>query len=73
MRAQPIIHKRSLRLYVNAGMSFPVCYAGAKLLDTDKARLPTVAEDEYVTCQKCRRIIGRTRHGAAAIGSRVNW
>ena len=41
-----------LRLYVNAGMSFPACYAGAKLLDTSKAHLMVTALHEAVTLRQ---------------------
>jgi len=49
------VHLRNLRLYNNAGMNFPECYAGAKLLDTDKGRLPTSPILEKVTCPRCLR------------------
>lgn len=50
------IHFRSLRLAVNAGMSFPACYANTKLLDTDKGRLKTTTKPQEVTCLKCKRL-----------------
>lgn len=49
-------HFRDLRLANNAGMQFPACYASAKLLDTDKSRLPTTADRGAVTCEHCQRI-----------------
>jgi hypothetical protein len=50
-------HYRDLRLRINAGMDFPACYAGARLLDTDKGRLPSTSEPARVSCLKCRRIM----------------
>ena len=52
-------HARDGRLYVNAGMSFPRCYAGARLLDMSKGRLATTADTAHVTCAHCRRILAR--------------
>jgi hypothetical protein len=46
-------HLRDIRLRNNAGMDFPVCQAGARLLDTDKGRWPTTGEWSAVTCLKC--------------------
>jgi len=51
------MHKRSLRLYVNAGMRFPLCYYGDGPLDTDKSRLPTTGDETMVTCKRCLRIM----------------
>ena len=50
------VHAQSLRLYVNAGMSFPACYGNAALLDLDKCRLPMTVDSEKVTCKHCLRI-----------------
>jgi hypothetical protein len=47
-------HLRDIRLRNNAGMAFPVCYAGAELLDVDKGHLPTTGEFADVTCEHCR-------------------
>lgn len=49
-------HMRDIRLAGNAGMQFPVCYASAELLDTDKGYLPTTGEFKEVTCAHCRRM-----------------
>ena len=49
------VHYRSIRLFVNAGMEFPQCYAHAALLDLDKARLLTTFDKELVTCSRCLR------------------
>jgi hypothetical protein len=53
----PVIHFRNIRLRNNAGMDFPECYARAKLLDTDKGRLPTTGDQSKVTCERCRKSI----------------
>lgn len=50
-------HFRNARLYVNAGMPFPLCYSGAELLDTDKARLPTTGVVADVDCGRCLKIL----------------
>jgi len=47
------VHFQDTRLFVNAGMSFPTCYANARLLDTDKSRLPMTVKKDEVTCKKC--------------------
>jgi hypothetical protein len=47
------VHARSIRLFVNAGMDFPLCHAGARLLDLDKSRLETTGDREAVTCDRC--------------------
>lgn len=52
-----VIHARSVRLFVNAGMAFPVCYSRAKSLDLDKARLRTNGPTELVTCKHCLRML----------------
>lgn len=44
-------------MYVNAGMSFPTCYRGAKLLDLDKSGLPLTTDKDQVTCKHCLRIL----------------
>lgn len=55
-----IVHLRSIRLRNNAGMNFPTCYAGARLLDCDKGYLPTTGEVEKTTCKRCLRIATTT-------------
>jgi hypothetical protein len=47
------VHLRDIRLYNNAGMRFPLCYANAKLLDLDKSCLPSTGEKDKVTCMNC--------------------
>lgn len=47
-------HIRDIRLFNNAGISMPVCYAGATPLDTDKCRLPC-APVKQATCKRCQR------------------
>jgi hypothetical protein len=54
-------HFRDTRLYNNAGMLFPTCYAGAVLLDTNKSWLPTTNNQTNVTCQHCLRKLGYRR------------
>lgn len=49
-------HKVDQRRYVHGGIRFPMCYAGAPLLDMDKARLPTSGCWWDVTCKHCLRI-----------------
>lgn len=51
------IHLRHMRLFNNAGMDFPACYASAKLLDTEKGRLLTSPRFKEVTCKHCLNII----------------
>jgi hypothetical protein len=48
-----IVHMRDQRLFINAGMEFPTCYANAKLLDLDKGRLPLTGNWLSVTCMNC--------------------
>jgi len=49
------VHYGDIRLHNNAGINFPVCYAGAELLDMDKTILRTGGY-EVVTCKHCLRI-----------------
>jgi hypothetical protein len=49
------IHFSDIRLFVNAGMRFPACYSGAKLLDTDKSRLSLTTNRDKVTCKHCQK------------------
>lgn len=53
----PKTHLRHMRLYNNAGMNFPSCYANAPLLDTDKGRLPISSDHNTVSCKHCQKII----------------
>lgn len=62
---KPKIHLRNLRLFNNAGMPFPDCYANAwyrkwPLLgtSTDKGHLPTTGDRAKVTCRNCKRLQG---------------
>jgi hypothetical protein len=55
------IHGRSLRLSNNAGMSFPICYRNAKLLDLDKCHLPMAIDEKEITCKHCLRILKKNR------------
>ena len=49
------IHMRDIRLSVNAGVQYPVCYAGRELLDVDKAGLPITGKLAECTCKNCKR------------------
>lgn len=40
------LHISDIRLYNNAGIDMPVCKAGARLLDMDATRYPTVSTDD---------------------------
>jgi hypothetical protein len=55
------IHLQDQRLFINAGMRFPACYAKAELLDTDKSRLPSTSDPKRVTCGKCQRLAKRRK------------
>jgi hypothetical protein len=55
------VHKRDVRLYVNAGMPFPLCAARAEFLDLDKGRWFSTGENDNVTCGNCLRILGIKR------------
>jgi len=52
-----VIHARSIRLRNNAGMDFPVCHAGARLLDLDKSHLFTTGDKSLVSCKKCLALV----------------
>ena len=49
-------HLRDTRLHNNAGMDFPTCQAGAKLLDTDKGHWRTTPFIWETQCKNCHRI-----------------
>jgi hypothetical protein len=65
------IHFRSIRMRNNAGMNFPECYTGAKLLDLDKSGLPTSGLSAEVTCVRCIRAIGKSWHATDTDRKRV--
>ena len=50
------VHLMCTRLRNNAGITFPLCYSNARLLDMDKSHLPTSPTLARVTCAHCRRI-----------------
>jgi len=50
-------HFKNTRLFVNAGMEFPECYANVPLLDLEKGRLNMTGKREMVTCKNCLRKI----------------
>lgn len=51
------LHFRNIRLFNNAGMRMPECYAYARLLDCDKSRLPTTGNETLVTCKHCLALL----------------
>lgn len=55
------VHKESIRLYNNAGFSFPVCQRGAPLLDLDKTAWTTTGDNAQVTCAHCKRVVAKNR------------
>ncbi len=60
MKQSKVVHKRDLRLRNNAGMDFPLCQAGAAILDSTKGHWCTDPA-RVVTCKHCLRIMARTR------------
>lgn len=50
-------HARSLRLFNNAGIRFPLCYANAQLLDMDKSRLTVTSDRADVSCKRCQKLL----------------
>jgi hypothetical protein len=54
------LHIRDIRLFNNAGISFPVCRANEKLLDMDATRYSFAkvenGHEVGVTCKHCIRI-----------------
>lgn len=50
------IHLEDIRLYNNAGISFPVCQRNAKMLDLDKTGWTTAGNIEDVTCKLCVKL-----------------
>ena len=55
------IHKRSIPFRSNAGIDFPVCKKGARLLDMDATGWETTGNNEEVTCLNCRREVAKNR------------
>jgi hypothetical protein len=51
--SKPKVHMRDIRLFNNAGMQFPVCQAGAALLDCDKGHWQITTNEAEVTCKLC--------------------
>jgi hypothetical protein len=49
-------HMEDIRLANNAGMSMPVCYSLAPMLDCDKSRLPMTSDINVVSCKHCLRM-----------------
>lgn len=50
-------HYKSVRLTVNAGLDFPACFAQARTLDLEKARLPMTQNVSEVTCGHCLALL----------------
>jgi hypothetical protein len=64
------VHLRDLRLRNNAGIDFPACHAGARLLDMDKGRLESTGEASRVTCARCLAIVRREQARAEQVRAR---
>ena len=64
-------HIRDIRLSNNAGMSFPVCYSTAKLLDLDKSRLAMAMaiKPKDATCKRCLSMYPRHYPWTKGVGS----
>ncbi len=52
---------RNIRLFVNTGMSFPICRANDRLLNLDAGRYPMTNQKNEVTCKHCINILERLR------------
>ena len=50
-------HWRSVRLFVNAGLQFPACFANSPLLDTERGHLKSTGDKSLVTCSRCLKLI----------------
>lgn len=50
---QPIVHFRDNRLYINAGIRFPLCHAHMRLLDMSKTSWDMTSIAAQVTCPRC--------------------
>jgi hypothetical protein len=61
-------HIRDIRLFNNAGISFPACQANAKLLDMDKGAWPTTSAKD-ATCAHCKVAFKRIYPWASDYGS----
>ena len=48
------LHIRDIRLFNNAGISFPVCQASVKMLDLDKTAWSCAKERKDATCAHCK-------------------
>ncbi len=55
------LHAVSTRMKNNAGISFPVCYRTATLLDMDKTGLPMTSDHKQVTCKRCIKALTRNQ------------
>jgi len=63
MPKQKSIHLRSIRLFNNAGIEFPVCcIPKSGPLDVDKSRLDSTGNMSEVTCKKCIKKIEKLKH-----------
>ncbi len=62
-RGRVMIHLHSTRLFVNAGMEFPLCQANARLLDCDKGHWKTTGNVRKVECRNCLRVYGARKGG----------
>lgn len=48
------LHIGDIRLFNNAGISFPVCQTSAKMLDMDKTAWPVANPTKDATCKNCK-------------------
>lgn len=64
------VHYYSHSMFVNAGMVFPLCYAGATLLDMDKVRLKISTDLNTVQCKHCRKAVNKAW---PSIDGHVEW
>ena len=47
------VHKRSTRLYVNAGMNFPECRSSDLMLNLEACHWNMTTNNDEVTCKQC--------------------
>jgi hypothetical protein len=47
------VHKRAVRLFVNAGVVYPLCQENNGLIDFDKSRWNINTLKEAITCKHC--------------------
>lgn len=57
------VHALSQRLYVNAGLRFPLCAENASALDLRRSSWATSADFADWTCKHCRNAVRRIVRG----------